>query len=87
MRDFSPDGEGVLFSSWRNTNIGGYVQLYTVATSGGQVKQLPIPNAFHASYAPDGKYIAYTPNHDAFLQWKNYRGGTQSRIWIYSIEC
>lgn len=86
VRDFSPDGEGVLFSSWRNTNIGGYVQLYTVATSGGQVKQLPIPNAFHASYSPDGKYIAYTPNHDAFLQWKNYRGGTQSRIWIYSIE-
>ena len=36
-----------------------------------------------ASFSPDGKKIAYIPVAERFTQWKNYRGGTVSRIWIY----
>ncbi len=86
VRDFAPDGSSVLFSSQRNSYTGRFAQLYTVSTAGGQVTQLPIPTAFHASYSQDGKFIAYTPLGDRFTQWKNYRGGTQSRIWIYSVD-
>ena len=48
--------------------------------------QLPIPWGFEAAYSPDGEYIAYTPVRDATAQWKHYRGGTHSRIWVYNVK-
>ena len=45
--------------------------------------QLPIPHASQACFSPDGQQIAYTPLADRSAQWKHYRGGTHSRIWIY----
>jgi len=57
--------------------------LYTVDVAGGQPVELPIPTAFKAALSSNGKYIAYNPNYEVFNQWKNYRGGTQARIWIY----
>lgn len=83
---FTPDGQGVLFVSRRSTYTGRHAKLYTVSVSGGQPTELPIPTAWNASYSPNGRYIAYTPLYEAFNQWKNYRGGTQSRIWIYDVE-
>jgi len=86
VRDFTMNGENILFASMRNSYTTRYTQLYTVNIAGGQVTQLPIPNASLAAYSPDGMHIAYTPLGDRFTQWKNYRGGTQTRIWIYSTE-
>ncbi|MBC9795312.1 S41 family peptidase [Sinomicrobium weinanense] len=86
VRGFSPDGKRVLFASQRSTFTNRFDQLFTMSVEGGKVTQLDIPNAFWASYAPDGKHIAYTPLFDAFKQWKHYRGGTISRIWLYNTE-
>ncbi|MBU2046562.1 MAG: peptidase S41, partial [Bacteroidetes bacterium] len=86
VRDFSPDGKKVLFASSRNSFTNRYSQLYTVDVSTGAEVQLPIPNAFWASYSPDGNSIAYTTIADRFEQWKNYRGGTMSRIWLYNTK-
>lgn len=86
VRDFTPDGSRVLFSSQRNTFTNRHSQLFEVSINGGQVKELEIPTAFSADYSPDGKFIAYTPLYEAFNQWKNYRGGTTSRIWIYNTQ-
>ncbi|MBJ2175773.1 PDZ domain-containing protein [Aureibaculum sp. A20] len=83
VRDFTPDGKSVLFISQRNTHTNRFAQLYTIPINGGQVTELPIPTAYHASYADDGKSIAYTPLSEAFTQWKHYRGGRVSRIWLY----
>src|SRR5262249_9183407 len=79
---FTPDGKEVLFSSPRHVSNNRYSQLFTVPLTGGMPTQLPIPHGFEASFSPDGEYIAYTPLSDRTLQWKNYRGGTHSRIWI-----
>lgn len=86
VRDFSSNGKDVLFASQRNIFTNRYAQLFTVSTQGGPINQLEIPNAFWASYSDDGKYIAYTPISDRFNQWKHYRGGTASRIWIYEVS-
>ena len=86
VRDFSPDGKSVLFASRRNSHTNRYFQLYTVSVNGGATKQLDIPNAFWASYSDNGSYIAYTPIFDAFTQWKHYRGGRISRIWVYDTN-
>ncbi|MFH1965793.1 MAG: peptidase S41, partial [Acidobacteriota bacterium] len=86
VRGFTPDGRNVLFISQRNVFTNRYNQLFKVPVEGGYPVQLEIPNAYHACYSPDGKFMAYTPLSEAFRQWKNYRGGTISTIWIFSFE-
>ncbi len=85
VQDFTPDGKAVLFSSPREATNNRHDQLYTVPAGGGVETRLPIPYASRAVYSPDGKTIAYTPNRPAHLQWKRYRGGTVSRIWLYDV--
>jgi len=84
VRDFSPDGSKVLFISQRGVHTNRLLKLYTIDIQGGNAAELPIPNAFHANFADDGKHIAYTPISEAFTMWKNYRGGRISRIWLYN---
>jgi tricorn protease len=85
VRGFSPDGKKVLFASQRSSFTTRYYQLYTVDISGGFPEELEIPNAWSAVYSPDGTKMAYTPLPPAYQQWKHYRGGRISRIWIYSF--
>jgi tricorn protease len=83
---FTPDGKEVLFLSQRTVFTGRFTQLFTVPLEGGFPEKLEIPNAYHASYSPDGSMMAYTPGREVFRQWKNYRGGTMSRIWIFNFN-
>ncbi|HVL15770.1 MAG TPA: PDZ domain-containing protein [Gemmata sp.] len=85
-RGFTPDGKSVLFTSNRNVYSNRHAQLFTVTLAGGMPNQLPIPWGFEAAYSPDGDRIAYTPVRDATAQWKHYRGGTHSRIWVYRTK-
>ena len=85
VRGFTPDGKSILFASQRSVFTNRFYQLYTVKTEGGFPEKLEIPNAWSASYSPDGKSMAYTPLAPAYMQWKNYRGGRISNIWIYSF--
>ena len=85
VRGFTPDGKSVLFASQRSTFSGRYFQFFTVSLSGGFPEKLDIPNGWFAAYSPDGKSLAYTPLVPVYLQWKHYRGGTISRIWVYSF--
>lgn len=82
---FTPGGSAVLFRSQRAVHTSRHHQLFTVSLDGGMPDRLPVPNAFDAAYSPDGSKIAYNPLYEAFREWKNYRGGTQSRIWIYDV--
>ncbi len=86
VRGFTPDGKSVLFISQRACFSNRYYKLYTVPVTGGPAKELEIPNAFFASYSPDGSRMAYTPIPDAFKQWKHYRGGSIARIWLFSFK-
>jgi tricorn protease len=83
VRGFTPDGKAVVFSSPRHVFTGRYTQLFTVPLTGGMPTQLPMPTGVQASFSPDGQRIAYTPLGDRSTQWKHYRGGTHSRIWIF----
>ena len=81
---FTPDGKSVLFTSPRDRLTRSDTrQLFTVPIDGGSEELLPIPHANEASYSPDGKRIAYNPLGPQFLQWKRYRGGTVSQVWLY----
>ena len=84
VRGFTPDGR-VLFQSQEGHYTRRLAYLYTVPVSGGVPQRLPVPSGFKAALSPDGKTLAYTPNAEPFRQWKNYRGGTQSRIWLMNM--
>jgi tricorn protease len=85
VQGFTPDGSAVLFTSARAVFSGRYQQLFTVPVKGGVPSALDLPNAFRATYSPDGKRLAYNPLYDAFTQWKHYRGGTVSTIQVYQL--
>jgi tricorn protease len=85
-RGFTPDGKSVLFSSPRESFSAGLPKFYTVPITGGFPEKLNLPSGVYGSYSPDGKKIAYNPYYNAFQQWKNYRGGRISYIWICDLS-
>ena len=85
VQGFTPDGKSVLFTSPRAADNNRHAQLYTVPVEGGPETALPIPYASRAAYSPDGKTIAYNPNNPAHLQWKRYRGGLVSKVWLFDV--
>lgn len=82
VRGWTPDGSAVLFVSPRDTHFGGFLKPMTVSVETGALSRLEAPNAFHASLSPSGDRLAYTPLPPAMAQWKHYRGGRASRIWL-----
>jgi len=86
VQGFTPDGSAVLFTSGRFSFTNRHTQLFTVPVQGGFPERLKIPNAFRAVYSPDGTRLAYNPLHDAFIQWKHYRGGTVSTIRLFDTK-
>jgi tricorn protease len=85
VRGFTPAGK-VLFSSQRAVFSRRHSQFFTVSISGGVPQPMPVPTADQGTISPDGAYLAYTPLGEAFQQWKNYRGGTASRIWVLKLD-
>mgnify|MGYP001076775898 CR=1 FL=1 len=86
VRGFTVDGSAVLFISRRFVFTNRYFQLFTVSIEGGFPEALEIPHAYKASYSPEGDRIAYNPLYEAYHQWKHYRGGTVSTIWLYTFS-
>lgn len=85
VQDFTPDGGAVVFTSQRDVHTRRFWHLFRVPVAGGVPTGYDLPTCTKAALSPDGKRIAYTPLSEAFRQWKNYRGGTASRIWIYDL--
>jgi tricorn protease len=86
VQGFTPDGRRVLFTSPRTVFTNRFSQLFTVGLDGGLEDQLPIPNAASGAYSPDARRIAYNPLAPRFEQWKQYRGGTVSQLWLFDVK-
>lgn len=81
---WTPDGKNILFRSPRSS-YSRFQRLFTIPAEGGVETEVPLPMADDAAYSPDGTKMAYTPLAPAFAQWKNYRGGRTSKIWIATL--
>src|SRR5580765_2937120 len=84
---WTPDGKSVVFLSTRGTGMPA-PKMYTMPVSGeGLPTELPFPIAGgQAAFSPDGTHIAYMPLAPAFAQWKFYRGGRTTKIWIGDLS-
>ncbi len=80
-----PDGSRILMASWRATERD-LPKLYTLSTDGGPPEQLPLPSGIAGSYSPDGKRLAYIPHQQWQPQWRNYRGGQTTPIWVADLS-
>jgi tricorn protease len=88
---WTQDGKQVLFRSVRQSH-SRFTRLYTIGLEGGLPEQLPLPEADHGCYSPDGKKFAYSPHVNvprrigAHVAWKRYRGGRVPMIWLANLE-
>ena len=87
VQGFTPDGKAVLFTSPR------FVVLQPLPTAlhgprrGRRSRAAQDPQRLPGRPSrPTGRSIAYNPLYDAFIQWKHYRGGTVSTIWIFDTR-
>ncbi|HLV96462.1 MAG TPA: hypothetical protein VKS44_14825 [Candidatus Acidoferrales bacterium] len=81
---WTPDGKSVLFRSPRTSDNDPH-HLFTVPVAGGLPTQLPLDMAEDGSYSPDGTHIAYVPIFQWEPDWKGYRGGQTTPVWIANL--
>jgi tricorn protease len=88
---WTPDGKSVLFSSGR-TSYSRFNKLFTIPVEGGGLPtELPLPMGEQGAFSTDGSRIAYVPYWNrravpnAYIAWKQYRGGKASPIWIADL--
>jgi tricorn protease len=81
---WTPDGKRILFVSSR-ASFSPIPRLFTVSAGGGFPEELPLPTGYQASYAPDGRRLAYVPTYQWQRAWKRYQGGQTYPIWIVDL--
>ena len=72
---WAPDGQSILFRSWRDGWGMADCRLFTVSRTGGLAEPLPMPVAGAGDIAPDGARVVYSPLFRDFRTWKRYQGG------------
>ena len=81
---WTPDSRRVLFRSPR-TSYSDPDRLFTVAVTGGFPEQLPLDMAESGAYSPDESHLAYVPISQWEPDWKHYRGGQTTPIWVANL--
>jgi tricorn protease len=82
---WAPDGKNILFRSAR-VSYSRFERFFTIPATGGVETEVPLPMAHEGCYSPDGAKLAYQPFAPAFAQWKNYRGGRTTKIWLANLS-
>ncbi|HYP00947.1 MAG TPA: PDZ domain-containing protein [Pyrinomonadaceae bacterium] len=81
---WTPDGSAVLFRTQRDSSTFT-PRLFTMPLAGGHPAEVPLPQASEGSYSPDGRRLAYVPLLRSFAQWKRYRGGRTTPVWVANL--
>ncbi len=80
---WTPDGQAILFRSWRYGWGLADGQLFTVGAKGGLPEPLPMPRAGAGDIGPDGNKVLYSPLFRDFRTWKRYQGGWSQDLYIF----
>ena len=81
-----PDGQSILFASPMASGTNRFFQLYRVSKDGGLPEKLPVPYGEFGAVSADGQWLAYMPQTQDFRNWKRYRGGWASHLWLFNLK-
>ncbi len=83
---FTNGGTQVLFVSGRDTAPVPYGRLWSVPLTGGMPEAHPYPRVYKGSFSESGRDFAYQPIRPNDIEWRNYRGGQTTPIWVVDTE-
>jgi len=84
--DWTADSKQILIRANRTSFGDRNGKYYLVSLDGGLEKPLPIVNGGFGVLSPDGSKIVFTPVDREFRNWKRYKGGRASDLWIYNLK-
>ena len=84
--DWTPDSKQILIRSNRTAFGERNGKYFLVSLEGGLEKSLPIVNGGFGVLSPDASKIVFTPVDREFRNWKRYKGGRASDLWIYDLK-
>jgi tricorn protease len=84
--DWTADSKQILIRANRTSFGERNGKYYMVSLDGGLEKPLPIVNGGFGVLSPDGSKIVFTPVDREFRNWKRYKGGRASDLWIYNLK-
>ncbi len=82
---WTPDGQRVLFRSYRDAWDLSNTKLYTVGMDASLPSALPMPESGAGDLSPDGSKIVYSPLARDFRHWKRYEGGWAQELYIFDL--
>jgi tricorn protease len=84
--DWTPDSKQILIRANRTSFGERNGRYFLVSLNGGLEKPLPIVNGGFAVFSPDGSKLVFTPVDREFRNWKRYKGGRATDLWIYDLN-
>lgn len=84
--DWTPDSKQILIRANRTSFGERQGKYFLVSTGGGLEQPLAIVNGGFGALSPDGSKIVFTPVDREFRNWKRYKGGRATDLWIYDLK-
>lgn len=84
--DWTPDSKQILIRSNRTSFGERQGKYFLVSLDGKYEKALQIANGGFGVLSPDGSKIVFTPVDREFRNWKRYKGGRATDLWIYNLK-
>ncbi|NMC38553.1 MAG: acetyl-CoA synthetase, partial [Bacteroidales bacterium] len=84
--DWTPDSRQILIRANRTPFGDRNGKYFLVSIDGGLEKPLQIVNGGFGVFSPDASKLVFTPVDREFRNWKRYKGGRASDLWIYDLK-
>ena len=86
VHGWTPDGEAVLFRSYREGFGLTDSRLYMARLSGGLPEALPMVVSGAGVLSPEGGRVLFSPLFRDFRTWKRYQGGWAQDLYIFELD-
>ena len=83
---WTPNGKRIVFSSFYENFIMRDPNLYFVDKDGSAPERFPTDRGRRCSFSPDGNKMVYVRKGLEEYNWKRYKGGWYTDIWMYDFK-